>query len=363
MWQYLYLFLFLVSFLFSFILTFLFGIVAKKLNILSFPSERRIHKTPTPLLGGLGIFFSFFLTILFGILYLRIGIIPNFLKIYIPGVFSVIPKLISILLGGIIVVFYGFLDDYIGLKPVHKLFLQIFVASILFLSGIRITLFLRNIFLSYLITSFWIVLMMNSFNLMDNMDGLSAGVAFITGFVLFIFAFEMNQLFIATILSVFLGSVFGFLIHNFPPAKIFMGEIGSSFLGYFLGCSSILLTFYKYEESKNFLPVFIPLIIFSVPFFDTISVIFIRKKRKLPIFKADKNHLSHRLVSIGMTQKQAVLFIYLLTLTTGINSLILKNLNIFGGIEVLIEVILILCVVATLEFFGRSKNEKTNSCS
>lgn len=363
MWKYLYIIFFLISFFISLFLTFLFGKIAKKTGIMAFPSERKIHKKPTPLLGGVGIFCSFFLVIATGILFVNYNFIPNFVKNYIEGIYSVLPKLLSLILCGIIVIFFGLLDDSYELKPIQKLFFQVVTATIVFASGIRITFFISNIILSYLITCLWIILMMNCFNLLDNMDGLSAGVAVITGFILFVFALEMEQLFIATILSVFLGSVCGFLFHNFPPAKIFMGESGSSFLGYFLGIISILLTYYKYEESKTFLPVFIPLIIFSVPFFDTISVIIIRKKRRYPIFKADKNHLSHRLVSIGMTQKQAVLFIYLLTLTTGINALILKNLNIYGGIEVLVEVILILMIVATLEFFGREKNGKINSIS
>ncbi|MCM8784867.1 MAG: undecaprenyl/decaprenyl-phosphate alpha-N-acetylglucosaminyl 1-phosphate transferase [Candidatus Omnitrophica bacterium] len=353
MWEYLYLILFFISFFMSLFLTFLFGKLAKKVGILAIPSERKIHKKPTPLFGGLGIFCSFFLVVVIGILFVNYNLVPEFIKKYISGIYYVLPKLLSIILCGIIVIFFGLIDDVYELKALQKLFFQFITGTIIFLSGIRITFFISNTFLSYLITCLWIILMMNSFNLLDNMDGLSAGVAIITGIILFIFAFEMKQLFIATILSVFLGSTCGFLFYNFPPAKIFMGESGSSFLGYFLGITSILLTYYKYEESKTFLPVFIPLIVFSVPFFDTISVIVIRKKRGYPIFQADKNHLSHRLVSIGMTQKQAILFIYLLTLTTGINALILKNLNVYGGIEVLFEVILILVIVAILEFFGR----------
>lgn len=353
MWKYLYIVLFFISFLISLFLTSLFGRIAKKVGILAIPSERKIHKKPTPLLGGLGISFSFFLVIAIGIIFVNYNLVPEFIKDYIPGIYSIFPKLLSIVLCGIIVIFFGLLDDAYELKALQKLFFQFITSTIIFLSGIRITFFISNTFLSYLITCLWIIFMMNCFNLLDNMDGLSAGVATITGFILFVFAFEMEQLFIATILSVFLGSVCGFLFHNFPPAKIFMGEVGSSFLGYFLGVVSILLTYYKYEENKNFLPLFIPLIVFSVPFFDTISVIIIRLKRGYSIFKADTNHLSHRLVSIGMTQKQAILFIYLLTLTTGINALILKNLNIYGGIEVLLVVILILTIVAILEFFGR----------
>ncbi|MCM8771915.1 MAG: undecaprenyl/decaprenyl-phosphate alpha-N-acetylglucosaminyl 1-phosphate transferase [Candidatus Omnitrophica bacterium] len=363
MWKYLYFLFFIASFIFSLLLTNLFKKFAQKVGIIDFPSERKIHKTPTPLLGGLGIFFSFFLLITFGIIFVNHGFVPNFVRTYIDGIYSVLPKLLILLLGGILTVIFGIIDDIYQLKPFQKLLLQIITATVVFISGIRITFFIPNIFFSYVITIFWIIFMMNCFNLLDNMDGLSAGVGFITGFILFVFAFEMGQLFIGTILSVFLGSLLGFLIYNFPPAKIFMGECGSSFIGYFLGVVSILLTYYKYEEGQNFLPIFIPLIVFSVPFFDTISVIWIRKKRGYSIFKADKNHLSHRLVNLGMTHKQAVLFIYLLTLATGINALFIKNLNLKGGIGVLLEVIIILIVVGILEFFGRGKNGKVNSFS
>lgn len=363
MWNFIYLGFFVISFLFSLGFIPLFRKIAFRFGIVDIPSDRKIHKKPTPLLGGLGIFFSFFLSILLGLILVRSNFLFGFLKDYIPGIYSVLPKLLSLLSGGAIVIIYGILDDIYIFKALSKLLLQILSSTIIFISGIRITFFIPNAFVSYIITIFWLILMMNSFNLLDNMDGLSAGVAFITGFILFVFAFEMEQLFIATILSVFLGSILGFLFYNFPPAKIFMGECGSSFIGYFLGTVSILLTYYKYEGGKNFLPVFIPLIVFSVPFFDTISVMWIRKKKGYSIFTADKNHLSHRLVAFGMTQKQAVLFIYLLTLTTGINALILKNLNIFGGIEIIIEVILILTLIAILEFVGRSNDGKNNTCS
>ncbi|MCD6407815.1 undecaprenyl/decaprenyl-phosphate alpha-N-acetylglucosaminyl 1-phosphate transferase [bacterium] len=361
MWKFVYILSFVLSGILSFFLTPLSGKIAKKTGIMDIPSPRKIHKKPTPLLGGLAIFFSLLITVLLGILSVKLNFLPEGLRHYIPGIMKTLPKLSAIIGGGIVVVFFGLIDDIIGVKPFQKLFLQIFAATIIFFSGMRVSFFLTSKILSYIITTAWLVLMMNSFNLMDNMDGLSAGVSFITGGILFIFAFQMKQLFVATILSVFLGSVLGFLIHNFPPAKIFMGECGSSFLGYFLGVMAVVLTFYKYEESKTFLPIFTPLIVFSVPFFDTISVIWIRWKRKLPIFKADKNHLSHRLVKLGMSQKQAVGFIYLLTLCTGMGALLLKNLNIYGGFVVFTEIIIILGIVGILESTARSKNEQSNS--
>lgn len=271
------------------------------------------------------------------------------------GIESSLKQVIAVLLSGLVVVAFGIIDDKKGLQARQKLLLQVLAVIIIFSQGIRLSFFLANPVESFILTTFWFLLMMNSFNLMDNMDGLSAGVAFISGAILFTFAVQMQQLFVATLLAVFLGSVLGFLKHNFPTAKIFMGDCGSSFLGYLLGTTAILLTFYRYEGNQTFLPVFAPLIIFSVLFFDTLSVIWIRKKRNLPIFQADKNHLSHRLVSLGMTQKQTVLFIYLLTLCTGIGALLLGSLNVFGGMLILLQVFIIIVIVGILELTGRRK--------
>jgi len=361
MWILIYLTIFIISFLLSFFLTFLFKKISIWCNILDLPSSRKIHQKPTPLLGGLGIFFSFLLTILLGFISLKTNFIFQIIKEHLPGIISCERKLLSIVIGGVLVVSFGIFDDIFSFRARIKLIFQILISIIVFSSGIRISLFVPNIFFSILVTVFWIVLMMNSFNLLDNMDGLSAGVSFICGGILFISAFYMNQLFVSTLIVVFLGSVAGFLKHNFPPAKVFMGECGSSFLGYFLGIISILLTFYRYGEGKSFLPVFTPLIVFSVPFFDTISVFWIRKKRKLSIFQADKNHLSHRLVNLGMSNKQAVLLIYFLTICTGMGTLFLNSLNIFGGILVIVQVVIILSIVGILELSGRKKNDTNNS--
>jgi len=360
MWNRVYFAVFMTSGIVSLGLTYLSGKIALKFGVMDIPSARKIHRKPMPLLGGLGIFFSFLLTILAGMLIVKSGSIPEFLKAYVPGIRSTLKQVFVILLGGAVVVLFGILDDIKNLRALQKLLLQIIAVIIVFSQGMRISLFMPNVIQSFVLTVAWFLLMMNSFNLMDNMDGLGAGVAFISGSILFIFAVQMEQLFVATILAVFLGSLAGFLRYNFPPAKIFMGDCGSSFLGYFLGTSAILLTFYRYEENKTFLPLFAPLVVFSVLFFDTLSVIWMRRKRKLSVFSADKNHLSHRLVSIGMTTKQSVLFIYLLTLCTGVGALLLGSLNIFGGAIILFQVFIIIVIVGLLELAGRNKDEKMN---
>ena len=358
MWSYVYIIVFLAGMSLSLILTPLSGRIARRFNVISIPSSRSTHKHPVPLLGGLGIYFSLLITVVISIIAMKYGILSFFLSDYSAGIKSVLDKLSAILVGGAIVVAFGVIDDIKTLKAKQKLFLQIIASMIIFFSGIRLSFI--SAFPSFFLTIFWLILMMNTFNLMDNMDGLSSGVAIISGSILFIFAVAFSQLFVATILAVFLGSVIGFLRYNFPPAKIFMGESGSSFLGYFLGSTAILLTFYRYEHHQTFLPLFAPLIVFSVLFFDTLSVIWIRKTRRLPIFQADKNHLSHRLVTLGMNNKQAIFFIYLLTLCTGIGALLLGSLNIFGGLIIILQVFIILSIVGLLEMTGRKKGKNLN---
>ncbi|MDD3726157.1 MAG: MraY family glycosyltransferase [Candidatus Ratteibacteria bacterium] len=358
MWSYIYITVFLIGAGLSFFLTPLAGRIARRFNVISIPSERSVHKYPMPLLGGLAIYLSLLITIVAGMLIVKMGIVPPFLQEYIPGIISRLQQLTGILVGGAVVVTFGVVDDVRTLRAKQKLFLQIIASIIIFATGIRLS--FTNTLTSFFLTIFWLILMMNTFNLMDNMDGLSGGVAFISASILFVFALMMEQLFVATILAVFLGTIAGFLKHNFPPAKIFMGECGSAFLGYFLGSTVILLTFYKYDKHQTFLPLFAPLVVFSVLFFDTLSVIWIRRKRRLPIFQADRNHLSHRLVDLGMTNKQAVLFIYLLALCTGIGALLLGSLNIFGGTIILLQVFIILTIVGILEMAGRNRERNTN---
>ena len=159
------------------------------------------------------------------------------------------------------------------------------------------------------------------------------------------------------IMLAFLGSILGFLYHNLNPAKVFMGDSGSMFLGFILAAMTSLSTFYTNKASTIF-PIIMPMIILAVPIFEMIIVIAIRIRNKKPVYSGDKNHISHRLTALGMTQRDAVGFIYLLTFCTGLGGLLLWDVTTFGGIIILLQVLIFFCLIIMLE---NIKTNKTNS--
>ena len=206
----------------------------------------------------------------------------------------------------------------------------------------------------------WIVGVTNSINLMDNMDGLCAGVSAISLFFFSLVTYQLGQqTFMILSMLALLGAVLGFLWHNFNPARIFMGDAGSMFIGFTLACLIVFSTFYTSQSETTILAIAMPPIILAVPLFDTLTVIAIRIKRGLLIYQADKNHFSHRLVALGMSHRNAVLLIYLVTLCTGIGALLLHQLNFFGGLIVLIQVAIILGVILLLERAAKIRNESS----
>lgn len=351
MWYIIYLLIFLFSFFITLILVRFLREKAIRWNFIDHPNERKIHKKPMPLLGGAAIFFGFWLTIGLGLLIAKLFpyVIPEDIKIYIQGIWMRLPWLSVIFIGGLIISCIGLWDDKFVMGARQKLFFQFIAALFTVLGGIKAKLFLPAP-IDYLLSIFWILLITNAFNLLDNMDGVSAGIALISCVLLFAAAIIMGNYFIAAMLSVFIGAVFGFLCFNFPPASIFMGDCGSNFIGYIISVITILGTYYK-SESPTVFSVIIPLLILAVPIFDLISVICIRIKRKKSIFCADKNHFSHRLVSLGMGVKSTVFFLYLLAFCVGLPSLLLPSLSLTGAIIVFSQAIGIMVSVALLEYY------------
>ena len=186
------------------------------------------------------------------------------------------------------------------------------------------------------------------------MDGLAGGVAFIAAGALFAVAVQTNQIFVASLLAALGGALVGFLLFNFPPASIFMGDSGSLFIGFMLATTAIVFTYVgeQARASEALLPIAVPLLVFAVPIYDTCSVVFIRLSEGRSIFQADRRHLSHRMVAFGMTTGQAVLFIYLLTFALAVTSTTLFFLSRGGVLVVLIQAAAILTAMVMLEVAG-----------
>ena len=357
-------FLYVYVFISSLFLSLILVPVAKKLalrwNIHDHPGERKIHTEAKPYLGGVAIFLSFFITIVFNlILYLICMNISGFqtrfpiLARQLPLLAEAWPKLAAILFGSMIIVIVGLIDDINSslISPRLKLFFQSAAAVIAVYFGVSISFFPYD-WMDWIISVIWIVVITNSFNLLDNMDGLSSGVAAISALIFFSISFYQGQIFMAFILILFVGSILGFLRHNYYPSTIFMGDAGSLFLGFILGTLTISAS-YVTKESSSLLPALMPVFILSIPIFDTVSVVIIRLKEKRPVFVGDKRHLSHRLVDMGFSPRHAVNTIYLLTIAIGLAAFLLPSLSVGLSILVFIQIFIIIIIISILMFVGK----------
>ncbi len=244
----------------------------------------------------------------------------------------------------------GLIDDRRGLGPYIKLLLQLAAALLLVTVGqIRFDFFIANEYISATLSVLWIVVIINAFNFLDNMDGLSAGVAVIVAGIIMGAAWSNGQVFISSFLALVIGALLGFLVFNFVPAKIFMGDAGSLLVGLFIAVGSIKTTYYHADGGGAWYAALMPLIALAVPLYDFTSVVIIRiLQGKSPLI-GDKQHFSHRLVKRGMSQRQAVLTIYLATACTGLGATILHQVSVGGMIMIFIQTILILLIIAILE--------------
>jgi len=273
-------------------------------------------------------------------------------SVYLANIHSIIPQLGALFCGALIIFITGVIDDRLTLRPLQKLILQIIAVIPLLLTGIRIVMFLPPVF-GMLLTVVWLLLIINAFNFIDNMDGLSSGVAIIVLFFLAYFSYQAGEHFMVALFVALAGVTLGFWRYNFYPSSLFMGDCGSMFLGYMIGSLTVLSTYYQSGLMPTKLPVLIPVIVLGVPIFDTVSVVLIRIKNRRPIMVGDTNHFSHRLVNLGLTQPQAVVFIYLITICVALNALPLRYLDTTGSILQFFQTVLLFLVIFLLEQAGK----------
>ena len=325
-----------------------------------------------PTSGGLAIWLGIVLPfavgqiVLWGLLTTSVGgnlnpeLLPQFVALHLSGLWHQSGRLWVLLAGGTVLMLLGLADDRRGLDWRLRLGVQTAVAVALVCLGWRLSLFLDMPWLTGALSVLWIVGLVNSFNMLDNMDGLSAGVAAIAAAMLAVVTLttprpdnNQPQLFVAGLLLVIVGSLLGFLWHNRPPARLFMGDAGSYLVGYLLAMATLTATFAGGHLPKH--AILAPLCVLAVPLYDTASVVWIRLRSGRSPFVGDKSHFSHRLVELGMTRPQAVLTIYLTTATCGLGALLLHQVDAAGAVVVLLLVACILLIVAILETVGRRR--------
>ena len=332
----------IITFFSSMILTSISKKIATHVGAIDVPDKRKIHKIPTPRLGGLAIF----LTFLIG--YMLYGTIST--------------QMISVLIGGFIIILTGFLDDIKPIRARYKLLGQLIAACIVVIYG---QLFFNNIKILGLtlvfpqiinmgLSIFFIVAIINAINLIDGLDGLASGISaiyFITIAVLGIFLNKLGGLDI--ILSVILlGASLGFLVHNFPPARVFMGDTGSMFLGFMI--SIIALLGYK---TTTITSTVIPIIILFIPILDTVLAIFRRLLKKEPIASPDKEHIQHQLLRMTASPTKTVIIIYIINALFSFVSIlyVLGNTKLAIVLYLLLMAIFVIIVAKTNILFTHKK--------
>ena len=313
-----YLWAFAVALIVSFVLMPAVILLANKTGAMDAPNARKVHKEPIPRIGGLGIYAGFMAAIIF--VAIKFGLDSELIK-----------DTVGLLVSGSLIVLLGLVDDYKNLPAKVKLLGQICAAAVLVLVfDVRID-FMTDPFGGYIYlewfaipaTMFWLVGLTNTVNLIDGLDGLAAGVATKASLTILLIALEQNFVLVAIFTAALAGAAVGFLKYNFHPAKIFMGDTGSMFLGFMLAGISVTGS----VKSVAAIALVVPIFALGLPILDTTFAIVRRLRGGVPIFKPDKGHLHHRLLSVGFTQCQAVLLMYVISALFGLSAIALTAVS------------------------------------
>lgn len=337
---------------------------APRIGLVDRPDARKDHTDPTPMGGGLAIWLAvtLFLSGILLVAFVAPGApwLPELARQHLPGVSSQLGPLLALVGGATAMMALGLVDDLWGLHWRWRLAVEFGVAAACVLSqgeDWQLTAFMPFPQLAWICSVLWVVALVNAFNMLDNMDGASAGIAAISSamlvaFVLMPGSHAQPQLFVGGFLTVLCGALVGFLVHNRPPARLFMGDAGSYFVGFCIAGGTLLATYTTYDAGLRH-AVLAPLCVMAVPLYDMFTVIRIRLQEGRSIFKADRCHFSHRLTDLGMTRPQAVLTLYLTTATCGLGALLLPRVDTLGAYVVLLLIGCILLLIHILEMTAR----------
>ncbi len=312
----------IIALLASFLLTPYIKQLAVKIGAVDKPDKRKVHTQVMPRLGGLAIYLATMLAIVCSMPITR--------------------DLLGILLGGTWIVIVGVLDDKYSLPARVKLAGQMIAAVILVAFDVKIE-WLNNPFggyfyLEYLsipFTVFWVISFINVVNLIDGLDGLAAGVSGIASITVILVAVHQGYFPVATLTAALAGGIIGFIHYNFNPATIFMGDTGSMFIGYMLAAISI----FGAVKSAATIALIVPAIALGLPIMDTAFAILRRYSNGRPIFQPDKGHLHHRLLAMGLSQRQAVLLMYGISIVLCLAAFVLAEANVYVAAVVIVLIL------------------------
>jgi len=354
------------AFVVSLIATGLMRRYAPQWGLVDQPAARKVHTTPTPLGGGVGIYIGFVLPIAVGNLLAwwlsRQAELPAWfppeIAIHLPGVIERGGMLWMLIGAGTLLAAAGLLDDLHPVSWKPRMLLQVVVAMALVAGGVRATVFVDYPWIGMVLSVLWIVGLINSMNFLDNMDALSGGIGLIAASIFAIIMLTLPggpRWFVAGGMLILAGSLGGFLIYNRSPARIFMGDSGSTFLGMMLASLTVLGTFYD-EKSPGRHTILTPLLVLAVPLYDTCTVVWIRLREGRSPFQPDKSHFSHRLVEMGLTRPGAVRTVHLATIITGLAAMLLYFVDSWAGALIVVtQVLAILSIITVLEQVARRK--------
>ena len=329
---------------------------ALRRGFVDLPAGHKAHDRAVPLGGGVAIFLTVSLAgggcaLLAGVL-LATGPpawVPELVHTHLQGMAAKSPALFGVLGGAAVLHLVGLRDDRRPLGAGPKLAAQIAVALLLTVVFKIRALEMCGPVVAVVVSALWIIIITNAFNFLDNMDGLSAGVALIALLILAAAARLTGQLFVPALALVVAGAVAGFLLFNFPPARIFMGDAGSTVVGYLIAVLTILTTFHDPAQSRTPFGVLVPLVVLAVPLYDFASVVWIRRRAGVSIFRADRRHFSHRLSARGLSRRASVITIYLATASTALPAMFLPNSSWPVALLVLAQCLCVVTLIALLE--------------
>ena len=309
--------------------------IAMRLGVTAAPNPRNIHQRHVPLMGGAAIYVAFVLSVL-------LFSPPDHLR-----------ELGAIVAGASLLAIIGYLDDRRHLSPRIRLSAMTLSAILVALAGVQIRLF-NNLLIDIPLTLFWIVALINALNWIDNMDGLAAGTAAITSGFCLILALTQGQILVSMLAAAIFGSALGFLIYNFNPSSTFMGDMGAYTLGFVLAILAIKLKFAAQPLNVTWM---VPVFVLALPVLDINLAIATRLLERRPLMLAAKDHVSHRILDLGATQRQTLALLYLFSVVFGLVALAVSQADApdalaLGGV-CLLALLLIFCLLVYLRWRGR----------